>query len=89
MVESPPERGEKAPRSTPLTLPISLEVIPTPPRWGPIPFIAGETSAIHLFTRGMPLLLLKAYSGWRSLVPKDGFPWLANDVVLLVDDVVW
>ena len=34
VVESPPERGEKAPRSTPLKLAISLEVIPTPPRWG-------------------------------------------------------
>lgn len=32
VVESPPERGEKVPRTTPLKLAISLEVIPTPPR---------------------------------------------------------
>ena len=67
VVESPPERGEKAPRSTPLTLPISLEVIPTPPRWGPIPFIAGETPAGHFFTQGM-LLVLACSSGLRCCI---------------------
>ena len=32
MIESPPERGEKQPRRTRVQLPITLEIIPTPPR---------------------------------------------------------
>ena len=33
MIESPPERGEKQPRRTRVQLPITLEIIPTPPRY--------------------------------------------------------
>ena len=32
VVESPPERSEKQPRRTHVKLPITLEIIPTPPR---------------------------------------------------------
>ena len=32
VIESPPERGEKQPRRTRVQLPITLEIISTPPR---------------------------------------------------------
>ena len=32
-IESPPERGEKVPRSSAIKMTLTLEVIPTPPRY--------------------------------------------------------
>ncbi len=49
MIESAPERGEKQPRRTSVKLPITLEIIPTPPRSILVPLhpIATAFKACH------------------------------------------
>ena len=40
---SPGARGETEPRRSNVTMPIRLDIIPTPPRWGP-----ADASIVHL-----------------------------------------
>ncbi len=52
MVESAPVRGEKQPRRTSVKLPITLEIIPTPPRSVLIPLQPTTTAskASHIYS---------------------------------------
>ena len=72
MIESAPMKGEKQPRQTHVKLPITLEIIPTPPRCIPFPSRQRSPSHKRPQTNAGPTLWMGSQGTTSALVMFSG-----------------